>query len=1265
VSEYNANIKVSADTRQAERAISQLEQALKRLSSVKTDIGGGLQTRIKDIQSEAASLGKSFQRLGGLIKNAAYAGGFTALSATVLDLTAKVSSLGSLIPGIGSKFAAQAAAATTSLGIVEQLLGRLSEAVAAVGGPSNAAGIAAITTALVAFGPQIARAAVDTEKLGAALGEFASKGQNNINPIADAVTQLNTNLKATASTFEDLIAGSTLNQLNAQLRDAVEQSGAFHSSTIEAVTAAEQLVAVVRTQAAEQRAINDLVRKAKGITQTELQEAKAIKSLETKRKAQEYYNSEIDEYNRLAQEAAVVTKQWEQSLKAVNTAAKAGVLGSSSQIRARIQEMRENRRSADIARERSAALMEQEQRMRGTSYPLSQVPARGELFPGGRTETAARQYRDMLNVQAFAQQALEQTGKSRLQTEAAIFRVSKQISEAQKEQNALDARSVELARERSKILMEQYEAEKRAATGTLDPASLRADRLRRVKQGRAAQKRARQTAENVAIGGAFPLLFGGGPGAVLGGAAGGLIPGSPMLSVVTSALGKVVDQFLEAATTTGKALNNPIESFKDLAEKGLLASKSQEKYIEKLIEAGRVNEAAAIIQGELVKKIGAEGVRDLQNAGIASDKFNKTMAELSIQVQAAVAGPLTEFLTFVNTLVSSVTAANRQQADLRDFGAALTKADPAAFRQYLAESQQLAQKTGGVVDPAAVKQLQQKYIQKFNLTPGAVTSNIDQTAAQQAAAQTAELQKQVELSGKQLTLVGLTLEKDGARYIAAAKAVAQQEYDNKLLGIKNSWIGKIFDAEKNIAMIRKANLELAAKNRQLDIEITQNAEMRAKAQAQVYMQLSKEIQNAIAFRVREAEFTGGTEAGLQKELDLHKDITYQLAYVLGVERSIALEEAERTGTVEAVTLLYDRMLKNLQDQRNLEESILKTKLADLKTEKAVADIRAEYQAREPFVQLRREIELQTQYGKTYLRLVTEGMLPAEAERIANFEKFVADQLYAIDQQVFLTEAAIKEAEARGASAQKTKELREELERLNKARGAVTEEAAKGLGKGPTDRQRLEGAIADVRGQLNELVDPANMLVGAAQAIGDAFSNSFKGIISGAMTAQEALANFFQNIADHFLDMAAQIIAKWIQMTILNTVLSLFPGGGTSSNGMFGAGAPTETFAGGGIFSGAGPYKFPGKAAGGPVFAGSPYVVGERGPELFVPGRSGTIVPNNQLGSGGDNVSVVVNVDAKGSSVQGNDAQGNQLGRAISAAVQQELIKQKRPGGLLT
>ena len=86
-----------------------------------------------------------------------------------------------------------------------------------------------------------------------------------------------------------------------------------------------------------------------------------------------------------------------------------------------------------------------------------------------------------------------------------------------------------------------------------------------------------------------------------------------------------------------------------------------------------------------------------------------------------------------------------------------------------------------------------------------------------------------------------------------------------------------------------------------------------------------------------------------------------------------------------------------------------------------------------------------------------------------------------------------------------------------------------------------------------------------------------------------------------------------------------------------------------------------RANGGPVSTGKSYMVGERGPEMFVPNTSGRIVPNSDMGS---STNVVVNVDASGSSVEGDEEQGRELGRLISVAVQSELIQQKRPGGLL-
>ncbi len=85
------------------------------------------------------------------------------------------------------------------------------------------------------------------------------------------------------------------------------------------------------------------------------------------------------------------------------------------------------------------------------------------------------------------------------------------------------------------------------------------------------------------------------------------------------------------------------------------------------------------------------------------------------------------------------------------------------------------------------------------------------------------------------------------------------------------------------------------------------------------------------------------------------------------------------------------------------------------------------------------------------------------------------------------------------------------------------------------------------------------------------------------------------------------------------------------------------------------------ADGGRPPVGRPSIVGERGPELFVPDSAGTIVPNHRLGGG---TSVVVNVDASGTNVQGDTNEAEQLGRLISIAVQSEIVNQKRPGGLL-
>jgi len=218
-----------------------------------------------------------------------------------------------------------------------------------------------------------------------------------------------------------------------------------------------------------------------------------------------------------------------------------------------------------------------------------------------------------------------------------------------------------------------------------------------------------------------------------------------------------------------------------------------------------------------------------------------------------------------------------------------------------------------------------------------------------------------------------------------------------------------------------------------------------------------------------------------------------------------------------------------------------------------------------------------------------------------------------------------------------------------------------LNKIAEENSPLSQAIKQTQQQINDLLDPVKQLISLADTLGNAFSESFRGLVSGSMTAREALANLFQRTADHFLDMAAQMIAAQIKMQILNIGLNFFGGMGGGGNaistnslnqikGYSGVGANTPV-----------PLPIFGqKALGGSVSGNRPYLVGERGPELFVPGAQGNIVPNNAMGS----ANVTVNVDASGSSVEGDSEQASQLGKMLGAAVQAELIKQKRPGGLL-
>ena len=203
-------------------------------------------------------------------------------------------------------------------------------------------------------------------------------------------------------------------------------------------------------------------------------------------------------------------------------------------------------------------------------------------------------------------------------------------------------------------------------------------------------------------------------------------------------------------------------------------------------------------------------------------------------------------------------------------------------------------------------------------------------------------------------------------------------------------------------------------------------------------------------------------------------------------------------------------------------------------------------------------------------------------------------------------------------------------------------------------------------EIRDLINPLRTVLDLSAAIRTGFEESFKGIIKGTMSVKDAFRNMLNRIADYFLDTAARLMAAQIQKGFLGLFSNLFNFSSFVPNS-FGTGIPsgsnllTGSFGTGGKGVGATAKDLTRHLAnGGTAQANKSYMVGERGPEIFTPGATGTVTPNHAMGA----TNIVINVDASGSSVEGDENQGRELGRLISAAVQSEIIQQKRPGGIL-
>ena len=258
-------------------------------------------------------------------------------------------------------------------------------------------------------------------------------------------------------------------------------------------------------------------------------------------------------------------------------------------------------------------------------------------------------------------------------------------------------------------------------------------------------------------------------------------------------------------------------------------------------------------------------------------------------------------------------------------------------------------------------------------------------------------------------------------------------------------------------------------------------------------------------------------------------------------------------------------------------------------------------------------------------------------------------------------------EVRESFRENAKLLGELEKKLEKARGNAKRGIQRQIEEAEAQGRMLEGRLqtleseklitAEKKKQNEELEkqeelikknqDETDKLKEKMMAVGEEIESSIKNnlrdAITGAKSFGEAMTNVLNRIRDKIID--AQIDK------LLGGFGEAFGGG--EKKGLGGALGGILGGLLGGLF-----------ANGGQPPVNKISVVGERGPELFVPRSAGTIIPNNQLGGESVTNNIVVNVDASGTSVQGNDSDANQFGEQLAAAIQAEIINQKRSGGLL-
>ena len=764
---------------------------------------------------------------------------------------------------------------------------------------------------------------------------------------------------------------------------------------------------------------------------------------------------------------------------------------------------------------------------------------------------------------------------------------NQKISDGLKRQRAVGLDINNLEKSDTRLIQQQ---------GILKQRELRTEEaLQKAIKKNAALRRAQ---ENALIGGAFPLLFGQGLGASAGGALGGFFGGKAGgqlgfgLSLVGTAIGQAFDDATRRVTEMGNALRTL--DLSTLEQSAIRISEELKFQVEKLKESGNFARARALVEQTVAQQTGSTAtvIKDIANSGnLLKAAFDEVVASGSVllgsitaPLAAALAGVLkvvAEIFKFINRIIAAIGGLLRTVESIIDPARNIQKAIESiapATAEATAEMKKFADETLralGIAQQTADLDLKLARIGPSNSAENKIARRQVQLERDKANIRqriNAELTKALQLTGKErieavvsAKLLEAKLNRvadlNAASDITNIKLAEQRRLNKENLDIENRRAEavrrRLQDAQAVLTAVIEAN---QAEQRVLDFILPDTTPFSKFSNKEIRDQQISTIQ-----KERDNQLDLLRQQGLREELRLEKEREIR------AKADLAIKQAKA-----------DFVIKERTEQ---ERAIKATVEANANLDKQIALIQAKLNGTQEEVRLNQELNgIVKSIGSISLEEV--DTLQRKLELLRDIRKVEAQ--FDIQQQTRFAGAGLQAGFIGQAGQAFEKTLID---------GGTMEEANK------LAQLTQEMVIAQTQAQALE-----SAVLGIGNAFATAMTTGVSELIAGTKSAEEVFADFLKNVGDALINAAAQMIATYIAIGIAKAFAGL--SGGTTDMGS--KMSNTQYFNPNTGLGVAGP-NF-GLANGGPAKAGQPYMVGERGPELFVPSTNGGVLRNEDLRS---------------------------------------------------